>query len=155
MGKVIAIGDSSVPAAAGKDYAIVRINKISDIKPAIVSTDDIRSEDSLMSVGFPLRSTYSQKTGLRYPTANFAKMTGTGTDGTFKTSNSLSRPGGSGSGIFILDNDNGRPQVMLGGIHQSEGGVGLQTSTIIEHLKISNPKVLSELSAAIESGACN
>ena len=107
-GKVIAMGnhkfDSKVSPVA-EDYAIVRIKNISDVKPANVATERMYVQDSLIIVGFPHKSTYTQKTGLRYPTANFVKMKRSGVNGTFIITNNLRRLGGSGSGVFALDYD--------------------------------------------------
>ena len=151
-GKVIASGNANDPSA---DYAIVRIPKVSDIEPALISTEYLSRSNSLMTVGFPYKATFSQKTGFRYPTANFSRANGLGIDGTFEISNTSDSPGGSGSGVFILDEDNGRPQVVLAGIHRGQEGVGLQTAAILRHLKANNLKAYKELAASIQSKSCN
>ena len=107
-----------------------------------------------MTVGFPYKSTFSQKNGLRYSTANFTRASGVGTDGTFSILNISDSAGGSGSGVFILDDDNGRPQIVLGGIHRDQEGVGLQTAKILEDLKANNPLVYQELGSAISNKTC-
>ena len=150
-GKVIASGNA---ADRSSDYAIVRIPKVSDIEPALISTEYLNFSDSLMTVGFPYRSTLSQKTGFRYPIANFNRITGIGIDGTFISSNTRSAPGASGSGVFVLDEDNGRPAVIMAGIHRSEGGGGLQTAAILKQLKANNKKVYFELAKAIRTKTC-
>ena len=107
-GKVIAIGDNredSNQIRDSKDYAIVRIQQISDIEAPVVSTEFISINDSLATVGFPYSHTYSQKTGLRYSTLNFTRMKAVGTDGTFTVLNKENLPGASGSGMFVLDKD--------------------------------------------------
>ncbi len=158
-GKVIAIGnfmanEDDIPVS--EDYAIVRIKNISDIKPVTVATEYMSLDDSLMMVGFPHRATFTQKTGLRYPTANFLKIKKSNIDGSFTTSNIKLRPGGSGSGIFALDRDeNGKAKVFLIGIHQSEGGRAIQTAEIVRRLQKNNPKALDEVTRAIDNGTCN
>lgn len=107
-----------------------------------------------MAVGFPYKSTFSQKSGFRYPTATFNKATNVGRQ-TFIYSNTSSREGGSGSGIFILDNDNGNPKAILGAIHVAEGGVGLQTAAILENLKASNMSIYNDLASAIQTKNCD
>ena len=158
-GKVIAIGNFKVSkdeTEVAEDYAIVRIKNISDIKPVVVATDYISRAEALMIVGFPHRSTYTQKTGLRYPTANFLRMKEVGTDGTFETTNTLSRRGGSGSGLFVLGADEqGKAKVFLAGIHDSEGGRGIQSAEIVKRLTAKNPKALDEIINAIDKGTCN
>ena len=106
-----------------------------------------------MAVGFPYKTTFSKKSGFRYPTATFNKATNVAR-GTFISSNTSSRGGGSGSGIFILDDDNGNPKAILGGIHVGEGGVGLQTAAILENLKASNLKIYNDLASAIQKKNC-
>lgn len=156
-GKVIAIGNHFINKEDGlvaEDYAIVRIKNISDIKPVTVATNFMSFDNSLMMVGFPHKDTFTQKTGLRYPTANFIKIKKSILDGSFTTSNPLSRPGSSGSGIFALDRDeNGNAKVFLTGIHQS-GGRALQTAEIVSRLQKNNPNVLDEVTLAIENGTC-
>ncbi len=151
-GQVVASGDANNQSS---DYAIVRIPKVSDIKPALISTEYILKSNSLMTVGFPYKATFAQKTGFRYPTANFSRATGVGADGTFSVLNTSDSSGGSGSGVFLMDNDNGRPQVVLAGIHRGQQGVGLQTAAILEHLKTNNLKIYKELAASIQSKTCN
>ena len=103
-----------------------------------------------MIVGFPHRSTYTQKTGLRYPTANFLRMKEVGSNGTFETTNTLSRKGGSESGLFAMGEDEqGKAKVFLAGIHEGDGNRGIQTVEIVKRLAASNPKVLAELTKAI------
>ena len=158
-GKVIAIGDHKINNKnfrTAEDFAIVRISNIAAVEPVIVATEYMSLDDSLMIIGFPHRSTFTQKHGLRYPTANFIKMKKFIIDGTFVTSNTQSRPGGSGSGVFALDRDeNGKAKVFLVGIHQSEGGRAIQTAEIINRLSKNHPKVLDEVTKAIENNACN
>lgn len=158
-GKVIAIGNykaNKEEVIVAEDYAIVKIKNISDIKPVVVATDYISQFEALMIVGFPHRATYAQKTGLRYPTANFLRMKEIGTDGTFETTNTLSRKGGSGSGLFVMGEDeHGKAKVFLGGIHESDGGRGIQTAEIVKRLSASNPKAYAEVTRAIENGTCN
>lgn len=158
-GKVIAIGDYKVgddEVQVAEDYAIVRIQNVSDIKPVIVATQYVTVADALMVVGFPHKATYTQKTGLRYPTANFQRMTGVGLDGTFETTNTTPSKGGSGSGLFLMGADQqGNAKVFLAGIHQSEGGRGVQTAEIVRRLRNSNPKALAEVTKAIQKGSCN
>ncbi len=163
-GKVIAIGDTtdgSREIRDSKDYAIVRIKEISDIAAPVVSTEFITINDSLATVGFPLSSTYNQKTGLRYPTLNFTRKTAVGTDGTFETLNKEKLNGSSGAGVFILDQDeNGKAQMVLGGIivgrsKDASGGTGLQTAAIIQHLKATNIKAYNEIKAAIQNNSCS
>lgn len=158
-GKVIAIGNFMVneeDIPVSEDYAIVRIKNISDIKPVTVATEYMSLDDSLMMVGFPHRATFTQKTGLRYPTANFLKIKRSNIDGSFTTSNTKLRPGGSGSGIFALDRDeNGKAKVFLTSIHQSEGGRAIQTAEIVRRLQKNNPKALDEVTRAIDNGTCN
>ena len=94
-GKVIAVGDSnedSTKVRASKDRAIIRIKQVSDIKPTPVSTDFINMKDSLATVGFPLVTTFNQKTGLRYPTLNFTRKTSAEPDGTVKILNKADLP---------------------------------------------------------------
>lgn len=74
-----------------------------------------------------------------------------GADGTFRALNRSDSAGGSGSGVFILDDDNGRPQVILGGIHRGQEGVGIQSAKILKDLRINNPVVYQELSSAIST----
>lgn len=163
-GKVIAIGDQTQDPDSisdSKDYAIVRIQQISDIETPVVSTDFISINDSLATVGFPYSSTYSQKTGLRYPTLNFTRKTSVELDGTFKVLNKEKTPGASGAGMFILDKDEkGDAQMVLGGIlvgHRKDGtgGTGLQTAAIIQHLKATNIKAYNEVKVAIQNNSCN
>ena len=158
-GKVIAIGDYKLGAdetQVAEDYAIVRIKNVSDIKPVVVATEYVTVADALMIVGFPHRATYTQKTGLRYPTANFQRMTAVSLDGTFETTNTLSRKGGSGSGLFIMGADQqGKAKVFLAGIHESEKGRGIQTAEIVRRLRKSNPTALTEVTKAIQKGTCN
>ena len=151
-GKVIAVGNSLLGA---EDYALVRINALPDIKPALVSIEYMSYAQSLMIVGFPLKSTHTQKTGFRYPTANFVKMKDIGPSGTFVMSNTSHRPGGSGSGVFVLDDDNGRPVLVLAAIHRSEGGIGIQTASILDNLKTNNPRVFKELAHSIKTNSCD
>lgn len=157
-GKVVAVGNfkflkDNNPAA--EDYAIIKINNISDIKPVVVSTDYITATVPLMMVGFPYHSTYTKKTGLRYPTTNFTRMKKFSIDGTFTTLNVLMRKGGSGSGLFVMGEDEqGNAKVFLAAIHESDGGVAIQTAEIVKRLAVSNPKVLAELTKAIEDGVC-
>lgn len=159
-GKVIAIGnykhnEEEDDMTVAEDYAIVRIKNITDVKPVVVVVEYISRAEALMIVGFTHRATYTQKTGLRYPTANFLRMKDIGTDGTFKATNTLSRKGGSGSGLFALGEDaQGKAKVFLAGIHESEGGQGIQTAEIVKRLANSNPKVLDEVTRAIEDGMC-
>ena len=159
QGKVIAIGNHLVnkdELLVAEDYAIVRIKNISDIKPVTVATEYMSYDDSLMMVGFPHKATFTQKTGLRYPTANFVRIIRSILDGSFTTTNPISRPGSSGSGIFALDRDeNGKAKVFLTGIHQSEDGRAIQTAEIVSRLQKNNPKVLDEVTKAIENGTCN
>lgn len=158
-GKVIAIGNHIInkeETLVAEDYAIVRIKNISDVKPVIVATKYMSLDDSLMMIGFPHRFTYTQKTGLRYPTANFLKMKKSIIDGTFTTSTTLSNEGSSGSGIFALDKDDqGKAKVFLTGINQSAGGRGIETAEIVIRLAKNNPKALDEVTRAIENGSCN
>ena len=158
-GKVIAIGDYKVgddEVEVAEDYAIVRIQNVSDIKPVVVATQYVTVADALMVVGFPHKATYTQKTGLRYPTANFQRMTGVRLDGTFETTNTSSRKGGSGSGLFIMGADEqGKAKVFLAGIHESEGGRGVQTAEIVRRLRRTNPTALAEVTKAIQKGTCN
>ena len=151
-GKVIASGNADDP---GSDYAIVRIPKVSDIDPALISTEYLNRDSSLMTVGFPYKATFSQKTGFRYPTANFSRVAGLNPGGTFRVLNTTDSAGGSGSGVFIMDEDSGRPQVVLAGIHRSQDGIGLQTAAILRHLKATNLKTYKELEASIRSKSCN
>ena len=151
-GKVIASGNAADPAS---DYAIVRIPKVSDIDPALISIEYLNRNKVLMTVGFPYKATLSQKTGFRYPTANFSKTNGINPDGTFRILNTTDSAGGSGSGVFVLDDDNGRPQVVLAGIHRSQEGIGLQTGAILKHLKANNFKAYKELVTSIQSKSCN
>ena len=83
-GQVVASGNANEPSS---DYAIVRIHKISDIEPALISTEYINKASPLMTVGFPYKSTFSQTTGFRYPTANFSKLTEVSADGAFRVLN--------------------------------------------------------------------
>ena len=108
-GRVIASGNPDDPS---KDYAIVKVPLILDITPAIISTEYLSRSLPLITVGFPLKSTYSQKSRFRYPTTSFMKAISLSVDGTFLVTNISDSAGGSGSGIFILDEDNGRPQVV-------------------------------------------
>ncbi len=144
QGKVIAIGNykaKNKEIIVAEDYAIVRIKNISDVKSVVVATDYISRAEALMIVGFPIRSTDMQKTGLRYPTANFSRMQEINMDGTFATTNVLARKGGSGSGLFVMGEDEeGKPKVFLAGIHESDGGRGIQTAEIVKRLGASNPK---------------
>ena len=139
----------------------VRIQQISDIEAPVVSTEFISINDSLSTVGFPFSHTYSQKTGLRYPTLNFTRKTAVGTDGTFTVLNKENLPGASGSGMFVLDkNDQGNAQMVLGGIFVSNrkdgsGVTGLQTAAIIQHLKATNLQAYNEVKAAIQNNSCN
>ena len=151
-GKVIASGNADEPSS---DYAIVRVPKVSDIEPALISTEYLNRSNSLMTVGFPFKATFSQKTGFRYPTANFSRANGINPDGTFEILNTTDSAGGSGSGVFTMDEDKGRPQVVLAGIHRGQEGVGLQTAAILGHLKANNVKTYKELAAAIQSKSCN
>lgn len=152
IGTVIAIGNDNYVA---EDYAIVRISNVLDIKPVIVSIEYLSSADTLMMVGFPLKSTYSQKTGFKYPTANFVRVNSIGLDGTFKLTNRTQRFGGSGSGLFVLDKDEeGRAKVILAGIHQSSGGIGVQTAGIVRRLIGKNPSALEEVKKALIKGVC-
>ena len=163
-GKVIAIGDSnedSTKVRGSVDYAIVRIKQVSDIQPTPVSTDFIKRSDSLAMVGFPFSTTYSQKTGLRYPTLNFTRKTGAAPDGTFKMLNNANLPGASGAGVFLLDKDeNENAQLVLSGIFlgaltDGSGEVGLHTTAIIQHLQATNLKAYNELLSAIENNTCH
>ena len=162
-GKVIAIGDSnedSTKVRASKDYAIVRIKQVSDIQAPIVSMDFIKRTDSLATVGFAFSTTYSQITGLRYPTLNFTRKTTAGNDGTLNLHNNLELPGSSGSGIFLLDKDeNENAQLVLSGIiigykREDSVAIGLHTAAIIQHLQATNLKAYNELLSAIENNAC-
>ena len=150
-GTVIASGNADKPSS---DYAIVRIPKVSDIDPAIMSIEYLNRNNSLLTVGFPYKATFTQKTGFRYPTANFSRANGINPEGTFETLNSTERAGGSGSGVFILDEDNGRPQVVLAGIHQGQEGVGLQTAAILDLLKANNNAIYNLLAKAIKTNSC-
>lgn len=158
-GKVIAIGNFNLAndvVRVAEDFAIVRIKNISDISPAVVSTDYITANEPLMIVGFPSRSTDTQKTGLRYPTANFSKMKNFSIDGSFTTNNTLSRKGGSGSGLFVMGEDEaGKAKVFLAGIHESDGGRAIQTAEIVKRIANSNPKALDEVIKAIENNTCD
>ena len=163
-GKVIAIGDSnedSTKVRASKDWAIIRINQVSDIKAAEVSTDFINMKDSLATVGFPFSTTYIQKSGLRYPTLNFTRKTSAEPDGTVKILNKADLPGASGAGIFLLDKDEkDNPQLVLSGIFvgariDSSGGIGLQTVAIILHMQAINPKAYNELFSAANNNTCH
>ena len=107
-----------------------------------------------MTIGFPYKSTFIKKTGFRYATVNFSRVSDVGVDGTFRALNRLDSAGGSGSGVFILDDDNGRPQVILGGIHRGQEGVGIQPAKILKDLRINNPVVYQELSSAISTNTC-
>ena len=151
-GQVVASGNPNEPSS---DYAIVRIPKISDIVPALIATEYILQATPLMTVGFPYKSTFSQPTSLRYPTANFSKATSISADGTFGVLNTSSSASGSGSGVFIMDDDSGRPQVVLAGIHRSQQGRGIQTAVILEHLKANNLKIYNELAKSIRTKSCN
>lgn len=151
-GRVIAGGNADDQSS---DYAIVRIPKVSDAQPALISTEYILKSNYLMTVGFPYKATLSKRIGFRYPTANFTKASGVGADGTFSVSNTSDSAGGSGSGVFILDDSNGRPQVVLAGIHRGQVGVGLQTAAILEHLKTNNLNAYKELAFAIQHKSCN
>ena len=163
-GKVIAIGDSnedSTKVRASKDWAIIRINQVSDIKAAAVSTDFINMKDSLATVGFPFSTTYIQKSGLRYPTLNFTRKTSAEPDGTVKILNKADLPGASGAGMFMLDKDeNENAQLVLSGIFlgaltDGSGEVGLHTTAIIQHLQATNLKAYNELLSAIENNTCH
>ena len=158
-GKVIAIGDYKISddeVQVADDYAVIRIKNILDIKPVVVATQYVTVADALMVVGFPHKATYTQKTGLRYPTANFQRMTGVGLDGTFETTNTSRSKGGSGSGLFLMGADEqGKAKVFLAGVHQGEGGRGVQTAEIVRRLRKSNPKALAEVIKAIQKGTCN
>ena len=163
-GKVIAIGDSnedSTKVRASKDYAIVRIKQVSDIQAPIVSMDFIKRTDSLATVGFAFSTTYSQITGLRYPTLNFTRKTTAGNDGTLNLHNNLELPGSSGSGIFLLDKDeNENAQLVLSGIiigskREDSVVIGLHTTAIIQHLQATNLKAYNELLSAIENNTCH
>ena len=136
-GKVIAIGDSnedSTKVRASKDWAIIRINQVSDIKAAEVSTDFINMKDSLATVGFPFSTTYIQKSGLRYPTLNFTRKTSAEPDGTVKILNKADLPGASGAGIFLLDKDEkDNPQLVLSGIFV---GARIDSSGVDARLKL-------------------
>ena len=150
-GQVIASGNADDPSS---DYAIVRIPKLTDIQPALIATEYLNRSYSLMSVGFPFKSTASKKTGFRYATVNFSRENDLGADGTFRILNRSHSAGGSGSGVFSLDDDNGRPQVILKGIHRGQEGVGLQTAAILKDLKANNPLVYQELGSAISNKTC-
>ena len=136
-GKVIAIGDlneDSTKVRASKDYAIVKIKQVSDIKPAEVSTDFINMKDSLATVGFPFSTTYIQKSGLRYPTLNFTRKTSAEPAGTVKILNKADLPGASGAGIFLLDKDEkDNPQLVLSGIFV---GARIDSSGVDARLKL-------------------
>lgn len=151
-GQVVASGNAHDQSS---DYAIVRIPKISDIEPALIATEYILKGTPLLTVGFPYKSTFPQTTGFRYPTANFSKAVDIAADGTFGVLNTSDSAGGSGSGVFIMDDDNGRPLVFLAGIHRSQQGRGLQTAAILEHLKANNLKIYNELANSIRSKSCN
>ena len=163
-GKVIAIGDSnedSTKVRGSVDYAIVRIKQVSDIKPAEVSIDFINMKDSLVTVGFPFLTTYSQISGLRYPTLNFTRKTSAEPDGTVRILNKADLPRASGAGMFLLDKDEkDNPQMVLSGIFlgartNGSGGIGLQTAAIILHLKETNPKAYNELFSAAKNNTCH
>lgn len=163
-GKVIAIGDNNEDISLirdSKDYAVIKIQKISDIQLPIVSMDFITINNALVTIGFPYSYTYKQKTSLRYPTANFTRKTAVGIDGTFETANQNELHGSSGSGIFVLDvGEHNEPQLILGAIivgraEGQTGGVGLQTAAIIQHLKATNPKVYNEVKTAIQKNNCD
>lgn len=151
LGKVIAIGNKE---SNSTDYAVVRINELHDVKPSLISTEFLGQFSSLMMVGFPFKSTYSQKKGLQYPTANFARVKSIRTDGTFILTNTSDRAGGSGSGIFVLDDNNGQPQTVLGAIYRGEGGIAIQTAWFLQHLKLKYPLVFQELRSAIQLNTC-
>ena len=150
-GQVIASGNAVDPAS---DYAIVRIPKISNIDPALISIEYLNRHKSLMTVGFPYKATFTQKAGFRYPTANFSRANGINPGGTFRILNRTDSAGGSGSGVFVLDENNGRPQVVLAGIHRSQEGVGLQTAAILEHLKANKNAIYNQLAKAIRTKTC-
>ena len=150
-GQVIASGNAADPAS---DYAIVEIPKISDIGPALISIEYLNKNKSLMTVGFQFKSTFAQKTGFRYPTANFSRANSLNPGGTFQILNTTDSAGGSGSGVFILDEDNGRPQLVLAGIHRSQDGIGLQTAAILRHLKANNNAIYNQLGKAIRTKSC-
>ena len=163
-GIVIAIGDDSEDPSQiseSKDYAIVRIQQLADIEDPVVSTEFITINDSLATVGFPYSTTYSQKTGLRYPTLNFTRETAVGMDETFTTLQKEKLPGSSGAGMFILDkNEQGNAQMILGDIFvgnrkDGTGGTGLQTAAIIQHLKATNLQAYNEVKAATQNNSCN
>ena len=150
-GQVIASGNAEDPAS---DYAIVRIPRIYNIDPALISTEYLNIGESLMTVGFPYKATLSQKTGFRYPTANFSRANGINPGGTFRILNRTDSAGGSGSGVFILDEDNGRPQLVLTGIHRSQEGIGLQTPAVLNLLKANNKALYNQLAKAIKTKSC-
>lgn len=164
LGDVIAIGDLAPDTemiSASKDYAIVKIQSIQDIQFALISTEFMTINDSIATVGFPFKFTYSQNTGLRYPTINFTRKTAVGMNGTSKFLNNENLPGASGSGMFVLDvNQQGVPKLILGGIFlgpkkDRSGGTGLQTIAILQHLEATNLKVFKEIVSAIRKKSCN
>ncbi len=163
-GKVIAIGDLNevdIKVRTSKDYAIVRIKQITDIEAPIVSMDYIKRTDTLATVDFPFSTTYSQKSGLRYPTLNFTRKTTAGNDGTLNILNKNALPGSSGSGIFLLDkNENNNTQLVLSAINigykeNGIGGIALHTAAIVQHLQATNLKAYNELVSAIDNNTCN
>ncbi len=162
-GKVIAIGDISedeTKISDSYDYAIVKLPRdIQNIEIPIISVVRIYATASLVKVGFPENSTSLQKTGLRYPTANFVKQTRFHKNGTFTYSNNTKQEGSSGSGVFVLDRtDDGIRQVVLSGIHvglNDYGAIGLQTASILKDLKSKNPEVYNQLKSSIEKNSCN
>lgn len=164
LGYVIAIGDTTPEAESvnsTKDFAIVKIQSIQDIEFALISTEFMTFNDSILTVGFPFKYTYSQNTGLRYPTINFTRKTAVGIDGTFRVLNKENLPGASGSGMFVLDQDErGKPQIVVGAIFigphkDGNGGIGLQTPAILQYLEATNLKAYNEVKTAIQKNACN
>ena len=158
IGKVIATGD--YPKNLDKinpalDYAIVRISQIVDIKPALIPTEYMSPANSLMVVGFPLTYTFNTKTGFRYPTASFVKLMNIGSDGSFTTSNTKNDFGSSGSGVFVLDEDKERPELIVAGMIRGRSGWGIQTAAILIRLKKDSPEIFKELGDAIQTNSCN
>ena len=161
-GKVIAMGNRSedetqIPDL--NDYAIVKLPiDLTSIELPFISEEGIRASDSFIKIGFPENSTVLQKTGYRYPAANFVKLTAFNRDGTFGYSNNLTQQGSSGSGVFALDrNSDGSRQLVLSGIHvglNKYGAIGLQTEAILKDLKLTNPQVYNQLKSSIESNSC-
>lgn len=161
-GRVIAIGDGSENERdinSAHDYSIIKISQtISDIDLPIIAEENMLVTDTLMMVGYPEDATSDQKSGLRYPTASFTKPTLFNKNGMFKISNNATREGSSGSGLFVLDKsaDQNR-QTVLTGIHVGSnryGAIAIQTSSILAHLKSTNPQVYNQLKSSIESNTC-